>query len=81
MTAQASDDNIKVVPKMKTRSSDLCPWADWSLSWFYINIIVFAVESSWSTVEMIAQTSDDNIKVVPEMKTRSSDLFPWADWR
>jgi len=23
--AQASDDIIKVVPKMKTRSSDLCP--------------------------------------------------------
>jgi len=29
MIAQESDDNIKVVPKMKTRSSDLCPWADW----------------------------------------------------
>jgi len=25
MIAQASDDNIKVVPKMKTRYSDLCP--------------------------------------------------------
>ena len=25
MIAQASDDIIKVVPKMKTRSSDLCP--------------------------------------------------------
>jgi len=25
MTVQASDDIIQVVPKMKTRSSDLCP--------------------------------------------------------
>ena len=36
--------------------------------------IVFTVELSWSTVEMIAQGSDDIIKVVPKMKTRSSDL-------
>jgi len=43
--------------------------------------LVFTVESSWSTVEMTAQASDDIIKVVPKMKTRSSDLFPWADWR
>ena len=41
---------------------------------------VFTVESSWSTVEIIAQASDDIIKVVPEMKNRSSDLCPWADW-
>ena len=38
--------------------------------------LVFTVESSWSTVEMIAQASDDIIKVVPKMKTRSSDLCP-----
>ena len=31
MIAQASDDIIKVVPKMKTRSIDLCPWADCKL--------------------------------------------------
>ena len=37
---------------------------------------VCTVESSWSTVEMIAQASDDIIKVVPNMKTRSSDLCP-----
>ena len=43
--------------------------------------IVFTVQSSWSTGEMIAQASDDIIKVVPKMKTRSSDLCPWADWR
>ena len=42
--------------------------------------LVFTVEFSWSTVEMIAQASDDIIKVVPKMKTRSSDLCPWADW-
>jgi len=30
---------------------------------------VFTVESSWSTVEVIAQASDDNIKVVTKMKT------------
>jgi len=41
---------------------------------------VFTVESSWSTVEMIAQASDDIIKVVPKMKTHSIDLCPWADW-
>jgi len=29
MTAQASDVITKVVAKMKTRSSDLCLWADW----------------------------------------------------
>ena len=38
--------------------------------------LVFTVEFSWSTVEMIAQASDDIIKVVPKMKTRSSDLCP-----
>jgi hypothetical protein len=37
--------------------------------------LVFTVEFSWSTVE-IAQASDDIIKVVPKMKTRSSDLCP-----
>jgi len=42
-------------------------------------IRVFRVESSWSTVGMIAQASDDIIKVVPKMKTRSTDLCPWAD--
>ena len=41
---------------------------------------VFTVESSWSTVEMIAQASYDIIKVGPKMKTRSSDLYPWAYW-
>ena len=40
--------------------------------------LVFTVEFSWSTVEMIAQASDDIIKVVPRMKTRSSDLWPCA---
>jgi len=34
------------------------------------------VECSWSTVEIIAQASNDIIKVVPKVKTRSSDLFP-----
>jgi len=29
---------------------------------------VFTVESSWHTVEMIAQTSDDDIKVVPKWR-------------
>jgi len=38
--------------------------------------LVVAVESSWSTVEMIVQASDDFIKVVPKMKTCSSDLCP-----
>ena len=38
--------------------------------------LVFTVESSWSTVEMIAQTSYDITKVVPKMKTRPSDLCP-----
>jgi len=33
--------------------------------------LVFTVESSWSTVEIIAQA-----RVVPKMKTRSSDLCP-----
>ena len=37
--------------------------------------LVFTVESSLNTVEMIAQASYD-IKVVPKMKTRSSDLCP-----
>ena len=36
--------------------------------------LVFTVESSLSTVEMIVQASDDITKVVPKMKTRSSDL-------
>jgi len=36
--------------------------------------LVLTVEFSRSTVEMIAQTSDDTINVVPKMKTRSSDL-------
>jgi hypothetical protein len=38
--------------------------------------LIFTIESSWSKVEMTAQTSDDIIKVVPKMKTRSSDLCP-----
>jgi len=38
--------------------------------------LVSTVELSWSTVEMIAQASYDIIKVVPKMKTRSSDLCP-----
>jgi len=38
--------------------------------------IVFAVVSSWGTAEMIAQASNDIIKVVPKLKTRSSDLCP-----
>jgi len=38
--------------------------------------LVFTVESSCSTAEMIAQASDDIIKVVPKVKTRSSDLCP-----
>jgi len=38
--------------------------------------LAFTVEFSLSTVEMIAQASDDIIKVVPKMKTRSSDLYP-----
>jgi len=36
--------------------------------------LVVIVKSSWSTVEIIVQASDDIIKVVPKMKTRSSDL-------
>ena len=38
--------------------------------------LVVTVESSWSSVEMIAQASDDITKVVPKVKTRSSDLCP-----
>ena len=38
--------------------------------------LVVTVEFSWNTVEMIAQASDDVIKLVPKMKTRSSDLCP-----
>ena len=38
--------------------------------------LVVTVEFRWSTVEMITQASDDIIKVVPKMKTRSSDLLP-----
>ena len=33
--------------------------------------LVFTAEFSWSTVEMIAQASDDNIKVVQKIKTLS----------
>jgi len=29
MRVQASDDSIKCSAKMKTSSSDLCPWAYW----------------------------------------------------
>jgi len=36
--------------------------------------LVVTVESSCSTVEMTAQLSDDITKVVPKVKTRSSDL-------
>ena len=39
-------------------------------------ILIFTVEFSWSTVEMIVQASDDIIKVVPKMKTSSCDLCP-----
>jgi len=39
-------------------------------------ILVFTINSSLTTVELIAQASDDIIKVVPKMKTRSSDLCP-----
>jgi len=38
--------------------------------------LVFTVEFSWNTVEMIAQTSDNIIKVVPKMKTRTYDFCP-----
>jgi len=38
--------------------------------------LVVTVKSSLSTVEMMVQVSDDIIKVVPKMKTRSSDLCP-----
>ena len=38
--------------------------------------LVVTVKSSWGTVEMIAQASDDIIKVVPKMKTHSTDLCP-----
>ena len=41
---------------------------------------VFTVDSIWNTVEMIAQASDDIIKVVPRTKTRSSYLWPCAYW-
>ena len=37
---------------------------------------VVTVKSSWSTVEMIVQARDYIIKLVPKMKTRSSDLCP-----
>jgi len=36
--------------------------------------LVVRVKSSWSTVEMIAQASDDITKVVPKVKTRFIDL-------
>ena len=38
--------------------------------------LVVIVKSSSSTVEIIVQARDDIIKVVPKMKTRSSDLCP-----
>jgi len=38
--------------------------------------LVVIVKSSWGTVEIIVQASDDIIKVVPKIKTRSSDLCP-----
>jgi hypothetical protein len=38
--------------------------------------LVVTVKYSCSTVEMIVQASDDIIKVVPKMKTRSNDLCP-----
>ena len=38
--------------------------------------LVVTVDFSWSTVEIIAQASHDIIKVVPKVKTRSSDLCP-----
>ena len=38
--------------------------------------LVFIVEFSWSTVEMIVQASYDIIKVVPKMNTRFIDLCP-----
>ena len=37
--------------------------------------LVVIVKSSWSTVEIIVQASDDIIKVVPKMKNRSSNLY------
>jgi len=40
--------------------------------------LVFTVEFSWNIIEMIAQASDDIIKVVPKMKTRSSEPCPLA---
>jgi len=40
--------------------------------------LVCTVEFSWSTDEMAAQASDDIIKVVHKVKTRSSDLCPLA---
>ena len=43
--------------------------------------LVVIVKSSWSTVEIIVQASDDIIKVVPKMKNRSSNLYSWAYWR
>ena len=42
--------------------------------------LVVRVKSSWSTVEMIAQASDDITKVVPKVKTRFIDLCLWAYW-
>jgi len=38
--------------------------------------LVVIVKSSWSTVEIIVQASDDIIKVLQKMKTRSNDLCP-----
>ena len=40
--------------------------------------LAFTVEFSWTAVEMIARASGDIIKVVPKMKTRSSDFCPLA---
>jgi len=38
--------------------------------------LVFTVEFSCGEVEIIAQASNDIIKVAPKKKTRSSDLCP-----
>ena len=38
--------------------------------------LAVTVKSSWSTVGMIVQASDDSIKCSAKMKTSSSDLCP-----
>jgi len=40
--------------------------------------LVVIVKSSWNTVEIIVQASNYINKVVPKVKTRSSDLCPRA---